>query len=61
MFKHANTFEPGDTVRIKSKPGEKTSSDYSDGEVTGFANGQFRVTTKRGEVVFKNADELERV
>ena len=60
MFKHANTFEPGDAVKIRPKAGEKLASDDAQGEITGFADGQFEVKTRRGVKGFYAVTDLER-
>lgn len=60
MFKHANTFEPGDAVRIVPKSGVKLASDDAHGQITGFVNGQFEVKTRRGTKTYHDVTDLER-
>lgn len=62
QFKHANTFEPGDAVRvIRSRPGEKIAAEHCEGQVTGFSGGQFEVKLKSGATEYVSVDKLTRI
>ncbi len=60
MFKHANTFAPGDKVQRKSPHGTKLATEQSNGEVTGLSdNGDaFRVRFLDGSVDYVKHEDL---
>ena len=60
MFKHANTFFPGDKVAEIKSDGTKVAG-HSAGKVTGAVDGKFGVEWAPCHVDYHDPSELEKV
>lgn len=57
MFKHANTFAPGDRV-TKMQKGVKLAGADAEGKVTAMQDGKFRVLFDDGNADFVAPEDL---